>query len=155
VLFRSLVAHLLEMPSGCLEWTGGTNLNGYGTIGRGGRAGGKASVHRVAWELANGPIPDGSHVLHHCDNPPCCQTEPTEGYPEGHLFLGTRSDNMADMISKGRSRGQRKTHCKHGHEFTDANTYINTSGNRTCRACGIAATSRWQKKRRLACVKAA
>jgi len=28
------------------------------------------------------------------------------------------------------------TYCKHGHEFTPENTYINARGQRVCRACG-------------------
>jgi hypothetical protein len=57
-------------------------------------------VHRVAWELTNGPIPLGQCVLHRCDNPPCCNPK--------HLFLGTQDDNMADMASKGRGVGRPK-----------------------------------------------
>jgi DNA invertase Pin-like site-specific DNA recombinase len=49
----------------------------------------------MAWELAYGPIPPGLHVLHRCDNPPCCN--PT------HLFLGTNNDNIADRVKKNRS----------------------------------------------------
>jgi hypothetical protein len=41
-------------------------------------------------------------VLHHCDNRACVKTAPDEQYPEGHLFLGTHADNMADMVSKRR-----------------------------------------------------
>jgi len=48
------------------------------------------------WEEANGPIPDGMGVLHHCDNPPCKNLD--------HLFLGTQKDNMRDMEEKGRGR---------------------------------------------------
>src|SRR5258706_4567526 len=53
-------------------------------------------AHRIAWELTNGAIPDGSGVcvLHHCDNPPCCIP--------AHLFLGTRAANNADKVAKGR-----------------------------------------------------
>jgi len=51
-------------------------------------------AHRVAWKLAYGEIPEGLHVLHHCDNPPCCNPK--------HLFIGTPKDNAQDRASKGR-----------------------------------------------------
>ncbi len=80
-----------EPNSGCLIWTGHTNNRGYGTI----MANGKLQrTHRYAWEQSNGIIPEGMHVLHRCDNPPCCNPY--------HLFLGTHQDNMDDMIKKGR-----------------------------------------------------
>ena len=84
---------------GCWLWTGAKNGDGYGNYGRGGRT---RKASRVAWELAHGPIPDGLWVLHHCDNPPCVKTEPDERWPEGHLFLGTCSDNHKDAVAKGR-----------------------------------------------------
>lgn len=88
---------------GCREWQKARSPWGYGKIGRNGKF---LATHRVAWELANGPIPDGMNVLHRCDNPPCCRTEPDEKYPEGHLFLGTTKNNTQDMIAKGRRRGR-------------------------------------------------
>jgi hypothetical protein len=122
------------MPNGCLEWTLSTDPYGYGQI-RSGMT--MAKTHRLAWELANGPILDGLSVLHHCDNPPCCQTDPTEGYPEGHLFLGTKAENSADMAAKKRSHNgnEKKTHCSRNHPYDEANTYLAASGRRDCRAC--------------------
>lgn len=55
----------------------------------------KMYVHRLAWIEAHGPIPEGMHVLHKCDNPPCYNIE--------HLFLGTPADNAADKMRKGRA----------------------------------------------------
>lgn len=90
--FRSYVGETTE--TGCILWTGSIVNFGYGQIGAGGRKGGVRYAHRVAWELANGPIPDRLFVLHRCDVPSCVNVE--------HLFLGTHADNMADMAAKGR-----------------------------------------------------
>ena len=129
---QRLALDLHRTPSGCLEWAGGLN-RGYGQFTLNAV---HHKAHRAAWELAYGIIPDGLHVLHHCDDRACCETSPTEGYPEGHLFLGTNAENIADMIAKGRSHWQQKTHCPQGHEYTEANTYMNpTRVSRQCRTC--------------------
>jgi DNA-binding CsgD family transcriptional regulator len=77
---------------GCWIWSGSRNRRGYGTINYDGNR--PALTHRVAWELTNGPIPEGMHVLHRCDNPACVRID--------HLFLGTDLDNVRDMDRKGR-----------------------------------------------------
>lgn len=76
---------------GCWEWTGGKASNGYGKIQIRKLT---CSTHRLAWRLLVGEIPDGMHVLHHCDNRPCCNPD--------HLFLGTQLDNMRDKVRKDR-----------------------------------------------------
>lgn len=53
-------------------------------------------AHRAAFIVFNGQIPKGMCVLHRCDNRPCINPQ--------HLFIGTQLDNVADMISKGRSK---------------------------------------------------
>ena len=85
--------------SGCWSWSGATR-NGYGVLGRGGRGEGLVYAHRLAWEIANGPIPAGMNVLHRCDNPPCTNPD--------HLWLGTKADNNRDMAAKGRHVGTRR-----------------------------------------------
>jgi hypothetical protein len=106
----------------CIPWTGAINNHGYGRRGR-------RYAHRMAWEEAHGPIPHGMKVCHHCDTPACVNIE--------HLFLGTQSDNMRDCAAKGRLGVQRRpvSHCKRGHPYDETNTYVNASGQRTCRAC--------------------
>lgn len=60
-------------------------------------AGKKLAVHRVYYEAVCGSIPNGAFVLHRCDNPRCHRPD--------HLFLGSQSDNMRDMVAKRRWRG--------------------------------------------------
>jgi hypothetical protein len=86
-------------PDECWPWQSSTNQWGYGTASLAGRP---KLAHRIAWELAYGAIPVGICVLHRCDTPGCCNP--------AHLWLGTRKDNMRDMLRKGLptpSTGQR------------------------------------------------
>lgn len=97
-------ANKVAVRDECWGWTGATNRTGGGGYGILSVAGRPTLTHRHAWQLVNGPIPCGMSVLHRCDNRPCIRPD--------HLFLGTKSDNMRDMVSKGRGwhpvfRGER------------------------------------------------
>lgn len=77
---------------GCWEWTGARTRHGYGWVTIGGKPG---RAHRWAYIFAVGPIPDGMHILHSCDNPPCCRPD--------HLHVGTHAENMIEMSQRGRA----------------------------------------------------
>ncbi len=79
----------------CWKWTGKINCNGYGTFKE--RIEGKKVdllAHRVSYEEFVGKIPTGFFVCHKCDTRDCVNPD--------HLFIGTHSDNMQDMIKKKR-----------------------------------------------------
>lgn len=118
----------VEKSDGCWTWIAGCDPQGYGTFGLDGKV---QKAHRVSYQLAIGPIPAGAHVLHSCDNPPCVRPD--------HLRAGTRSDNMRDKVARGRDWNVKKTRCKHGHSFSELNTYVTPDGRRNCRACRLAA----------------
>lgn len=82
---------LKKVEDGCLIWTGGKNRNGYGYVSYEGKY---WQTHRLAYLFAYGDFDLTLHVLHTCDNPPCCNWQ--------HLFLGTNTDNVRDSYNKGR-----------------------------------------------------
>ena len=129
-------------PDACWPWTAAIHLrSGYGQFVL--RHSVRVYAHRYAWEDAYGPIPAGLLVLHHCDNPPCCNPSPK------HLFLGTQAENMADMVSKGRDKPWNRglPHCKNGHEWTPENTIIR-QGQRACRECAKGYCRTYRRRKR-------
>ncbi len=77
-----LLARTVEGPAGCLLWQG-SFARKYGTVKFRGRGWG---AHRVAYELAFGPIPAGLDVMHLCDVAACINTD--------NLEAGSRRQNM-------------------------------------------------------------
>lgn len=105
--------------------------NGYGQI-RPGDGRGALRVHRAAYELANGPIPDGMQIDHLCRNRLCCNPD--------HLEAVTREENIA-RGNAPHMVNARKTHCKYGHEFSPENTLVTKRGSRSCRQCAAASSA--------------
>lgn len=82
----------------CIEWTGSKTIKGYGQF----RIFNKLiEAHRISYELFVGNAPEYTDVCHKCDNPSCVNPD--------HLFLGSRSKNMIDMMKKGRGSTNKLT----------------------------------------------
>ena len=89
--------------SGCWLWTAHIAPTGYGMISfrRGPHGSIPETAHRVSYRLFRGEILDGMHVCHTCDNRACVNP--------AHLWVGSRTDNMRDMVKKGRHASKVKS----------------------------------------------
>jgi HNH endonuclease len=118
----------------CLVWTGAT-AQGYGRLHRNG---GSQLVHRLAYELVNGAIPDGYTLDHLCRNRACFNPD--------HLEPVTRGEN----VRRGHPYRQRKEVCINGHSLTGENVRIVHSRGRKpypiCVECRRRAGREWGRR---------
>lgn len=85
-------------------------------------------VHKLVLEAFIGPRPEGTECCRHLDDNPLNNTLT-------NLTWGTYGENSRDMVRNGGGNAG-KVRCKRDHLFDEANTYVDKSGARHCRACG-------------------
>jgi len=113
----------VEKTSNCWNWLG-AKTKGYGIININRK---NVLAHRYSYMQAVGEIPEGLQIDHLCRNRSCVNPN--------HLEIVTNKENCLRGISPN-AQNARKTHCKHGHEFTPENTYIRPdNGQRNCMIC--------------------
>lgn len=128
----------------CWLWSASKDSCGYGIIRYNGK---NWRSHRVSYEMEFGVFDHFLRVLHSCDIPSCVRPS--------HLFLGTQSENMQDMVKKMRhGAGQSllpsydqfstlpkkrkvKDICRNGHRYSEESTRIKIIKDRLIRVCRI------------------
>jgi HNH endonuclease len=136
----------LSMPepnTGCWIWIGYCDDEGYGHIGVKKEDGHRTTrpAHVVSYEIAVGNVPLGLELDHICRVTSCVNPHHLE--PVAHRENLMRGNTLA-------AQNVNKTHCIHGHEFTQENTRITTSKHRRCRICDrILAYMGYYRKRNL------
>jgi hypothetical protein len=123
----------------CWVWKG-TVHDGYGRMWWKGRL---QLVHRIIYELANGPIPEGLECDHLCRNRLCVNPD--------HIELVTGRENVLRGIGPS-AQHARQTHCKRGHPLAGENIYKPYPSQpvvRRCKECARTYDREWKRAYRL------
>jgi HNH endonuclease len=114
---------IVDSPGRCWPWIGARDSDGYGNFTT--AKGVTRKAHIFSWVLHFGEIPAGMQVDHECNHPYCVNPNCLQ------LLTGPENNERSNSAS---AVNKRKTHCKYGHVFDDANT-LRKNGRRICIMC--------------------
>lgn len=120
---RARILQRTDRGGNCWLWIGRLNSYGYAEIKVDGSP--YRMAHRVAYEAWVAPIPEGLQLDHLCRVRHC--VNPAHLEPVTNRENTMRGENFTAVNAA-------KTHCKRGHEFDEANTYL-WRNSRICKQC--------------------
>lgn len=121
----------------CWLWTGQSRKSrteAYGGFCLDGRT---QPAHRIAYLLTRGALRPGLVIDHLCSRPLCVRPSHLEEITQRENVLRGRN-HVAALAAR--------THCRNGHPFDPANTYLSPTG-RVCRICQRAKQKAFEKRR--------
>jgi len=123
-LGERILALCVEAPSGCWEWTGYRDRNGYGQL----RVGSSTmQAYRASYMVFKGVDLSSELVVDHlCRNHGCVNPM--------HLDAVSNWTNQARGMTKT-ARGLNRTQCRRGHPWIEENIVQRGNGYYRCRLC--------------------
>lgn len=117
----------VEKTDDCWLWKGATTKGAgeyhYGSFHYQGKT---VRVHRFAYELLVGDIPEGLTIDHLCRETLCVNPE--------HLEAVTHRENVLRGIGPS-AQHSKKTHCPYGHPYNGDNLAYSPKRSRVCKEC--------------------
>ena len=128
----------VEKTETCWLWRGTILNTGYGVISSNSRY---VSAHRLSYEWANGPIPQGLVLDHLCRTPACVRPAHLEAVTNRENIL--RGEAPAAVI-------RRTGVCRRGHRIEGDNAYTPPSSptRRVCKTCMRDRGREWRARKR-------
>lgn len=117
--------------SPCWEWIASKSIQGYGNIRINKQL---VRTHRFIYEYYHGTICPDLQINHKCKNKKCCNLLHLEQVNAQQNCNYSRKEYLLGL-KKRIHRNSKKTHCMHGHEFTEENTHMRTDSTRRCKIC--------------------
>lgn len=138
--YKNFLAKIDKKESGCWEWLGFIDKDGYGGVGIYSKGVAKHyRSHRLSYLLFVGEIPLNYHIDHICKKRSCLN--PTHLEPVTPAENVNRSDSLTNL-------NKLKTHCPRGHEYAGENLYVDRNNKRSCKSCLSIRDKEYKAKRR-------